>query len=57
MSIIEKQALIVGAGFSGMCMSIELSRLGVNDHVVLEKDGDVGGTWYAVCINCVRVSF
>ena len=36
---------IVGAGFSGLGMAIKLKRAGVEDFVVLERTGDVGGTW------------
>ena len=38
------RVLVVGAGFAGLGMSIALQREGV-DHVVLERSGDVGGTW------------
>ncbi|MGF6883343.1 cation diffusion facilitator CzcD-associated flavoprotein CzcO [Nocardia sp. GAS34] len=37
--------LIVGSGFSGLGMAIRLSQQGVRDYVVLERGGDVGGTW------------
>ena len=36
---------ILGAGMSGLCMAIELKKLGVTDFVVLEKADSVGGTW------------
>src|SRR5450759_3926670 len=36
---------IVGAGFSGLGMAIKLKQAGVEDFVVLERTGDVGGTW------------
>jgi cation diffusion facilitator CzcD-associated flavoprotein CzcO len=36
---------IVGSGFSGLGMAIALLRDGVDDFVVLERAGDVGGTW------------
>src|SRR3954452_9014879 len=38
---------IVGAGFAGLGMAIRLRRSGVEDFVVLERDADVGGTWWA----------
>ena len=37
--------LIVGAGFGGLCAAIKLDEDGEHDFVVLEKGGDVGGTW------------
>jgi cation diffusion facilitator CzcD-associated flavoprotein CzcO len=39
--------VIVGAGFGGLGMAIRLKQAGVEDFVVLERDGDVGGTWWA----------
>ena len=38
-------AVIVGAGFSGMYMLKKLRELGLRCKV-LERGGDVGGTWY-----------
>jgi cation diffusion facilitator CzcD-associated flavoprotein CzcO len=38
-------AIIVGAGFSGLCAAIELKRAGIEDFVILEKAAGVGGTW------------
>src|SRR4051794_32819873 len=38
---------IVGAGFGGLGMAIRLRQEGVEDFVVLERDSDVGGTWWA----------
>ena len=38
---------IVGAGFGGLGMAIQLERQGLGDFVVLERGGDVGGTWHA----------
>jgi 4-hydroxyacetophenone monooxygenase len=37
-------ALVVGAGPSGIAMSVRLQRLGVH-HVVVEKSTSVGGVW------------
>ncbi|WP_329238942.1 NAD(P)/FAD-dependent oxidoreductase [Actinoallomurus sp. NBC_01490] len=37
--------VIVGAGFGGIGMAIRLERAGVRDVTVLEKAGDLGGTW------------
>ena len=36
---------IVGAGFSGLAMAIQLKRSDEHDFVVLEMAQDVGGTW------------
>jgi cation diffusion facilitator CzcD-associated flavoprotein CzcO len=41
----DLDVVIVGAGFSGLCMAIQLRLAGVTEFVVLEKAGSVGGTW------------
>ena len=38
--------LIVGAGFSGICMGIKLLEAGIKDFLIIEKSDDLGGTWY-----------
>ena len=38
---------IVGAGFGGLGMAIRLKQSGSDDFVVFERDGDIGGTWWA----------
>ena len=37
--------LIVGAGFAGLCAAIRLQEDGEHDFLVIDKAGDVGGTW------------
>jgi cation diffusion facilitator CzcD-associated flavoprotein CzcO len=37
--------LIVGAGFAGLGAAIALAEDGETDHVLIERAGDVGGTW------------
>jgi cation diffusion facilitator CzcD-associated flavoprotein CzcO len=41
----EVRVAIIGSGFAGLCMAIALRRRGETDFVVLERGGDVGGTW------------
>lgn len=36
---------IVGAGFSGICMAIQLKKAGYTSFRIFEKAGDLGGTW------------
>lgn len=38
--------LIVGAGFSGVCMGVKLLEADRSDFVILEKTSGIGGTWY-----------
>ncbi|QCF27678.1 flavin-containing monooxygenase [Hydrocarboniclastica marina] len=39
------EAVIVGAGFGGLCMAIKLREAGIQNFVILEKDQEVGGSW------------
>jgi len=36
---------IIGAGFTGIAMGAKLRRAGRDDFVILERAGEVGGTW------------
>jgi cation diffusion facilitator CzcD-associated flavoprotein CzcO len=36
---------IIGSGFAGLGMAIQLKKAGYDDFVILEKDEDLGGTW------------
>jgi len=38
-------SIIIGSGFSGLAMAIKLKEKGIQDFIVLEKAGDIGGTW------------
>src|SRR6266853_1287188 len=38
--------LIVGAGFSGICMGIKLLEAGVKSFLIIEKNNNIGGTWW-----------
>jgi cation diffusion facilitator CzcD-associated flavoprotein CzcO len=42
---IDAEAIIVGAGFSGIGMAIELRKHGVDSLLVLERADEVGGVW------------
>ena len=41
----KHRIVIVGAGFAGLGMAIDLRRRGISDFVVLERAASVGGTW------------
>jgi len=41
----DTRIVIVGAGFSGLCMAIRLRQEGIHDFTVLERAAEVGGTW------------
>jgi cation diffusion facilitator CzcD-associated flavoprotein CzcO len=42
---VNHEIAIVGAGFSGLGMAMELRSAGIEDFVVLERADDLGGTW------------
>ena len=44
-SVTDTGIAIIGAGLSGLGMAIALRRAGREDFVVLERAGDLGGTW------------
>ncbi|MGH8461903.1 MAG: flavin-containing monooxygenase [Stenotrophobium sp.] len=43
--VVHTRIVIVGTGFAGLGMAIQLKKSGVEDFVVLESAADVGGTW------------
>jgi cation diffusion facilitator CzcD-associated flavoprotein CzcO len=45
--VTHHRVAIIGTGFSGLGMAIRLKREGEHDFVLLERAGEVGGTWYA----------
>ena len=38
--------LIIGAGFAGICMAIQLKKAGFNNFLIVERNAHLGGTWY-----------
>lgn len=36
---------VIGAGFGGIGMAVQLKRAGIEDFIVLERADDLGGTW------------
>ena len=39
------EVLVIGAGFGGIGVGINLLKDGVTDFVIIEAEDDVGGTW------------
>lgn len=44
-SLHDFSVLVIGAGFSGVGMGIKLKEAGIH-HIIIEKNDEVGGTWY-----------
>jgi cation diffusion facilitator CzcD-associated flavoprotein CzcO len=41
-----KEVIIVGTGYAGLCLAIRLKEKGMNNFVILEREKELGGTWY-----------
>ncbi len=42
----EVEVLVIGGGFGGLLAAARLREAGIEDIRLIEKGGDVGGTWY-----------
>ena len=45
MNPMNPRIVVIGTGFAGVCAAIELKRAGFTDITILERAGEVGGTW------------
>lgn len=45
MSVQSAKVIIVGSGFAGLGMAIQLKKAGIHDFLLLERADDVGGAW------------
>ena len=45
MTTLRTEIAIIGSGFGGIGIAIQLQKAGFNDFVLLEKEQDVGGCW------------
>jgi cation diffusion facilitator CzcD-associated flavoprotein CzcO len=41
----DVDVVVVGCGFAGLCMGVRLKQVGQYSFTIIEKGGDVGGTW------------
>lgn len=41
----SRRIAIIGSGFSGLCLGIQLKRRGIDTFTIFEKSNQVGGTW------------
>jgi cyclohexanone monooxygenase len=43
----DLEVIVIGSGFAGLCMGVQLRRAGIDDMLILEQDAEIGGTWRA----------
>ncbi|MVU77217.1 NAD(P)-binding protein [Nocardia sp. ET3-3] len=43
----DLEVVVIGAGFGGLGAAVELRRAGIDNFRILDKNADIGGTWYA----------
>src|SRR2546428_13361785 len=41
----KRRIAIIGSGFSGLCLAIQLKKAGIESFTVFEKSACLGGTW------------
>ncbi len=41
----ERRIAIIGSGFSGLCLGIQLKQTGLDSFTIFEKSDRIGGTW------------
>ncbi|EFV12853.1 flavin-containing monooxygenase [Segniliparus rugosus] len=41
----DHEVVIIGGGIGGIGVGIQLDKAGISDFVILERRGDIGGTW------------
>jgi cyclohexanone monooxygenase len=46
MSALEYEVVIVGAGFGGIGAAVQLKKLGYQNLLIVDREGDLGGTWH-----------
>jgi len=44
-SHVDQEVVVIGAGFAGLGAGIKLKEAGIDRFVILERAGDLGGTW------------
>ncbi len=42
----QHEVVIIGAGIGGICAGVKLQEIGVDDFLIVDRVGGLGGTWY-----------
>ncbi|MEV6277123.1 NAD(P)/FAD-dependent oxidoreductase [Nocardia sp. NPDC051832] len=43
----DYEVVVIGAGFGGIGMGVELRKAGIHNFLIVDKNSDIGGTWHA----------
>jgi len=43
----DYEVIIIGAGFGGIGAAVELTKEGIDDFLIIDKNAGIGGTWWA----------
>ncbi|MBN7303141.1 NAD(P)/FAD-dependent oxidoreductase [Mycobacteroides abscessus subsp. bolletii] len=46
-TMIDYEVLIIGAGFGGIGSGVQLTKAGIQDFLIIDKNDGIGGTWHA----------
>ncbi|MBL1079848.1 NAD(P)/FAD-dependent oxidoreductase [Nocardia sp. 2] len=42
----QYEVVVIGAGLGGICAGVKLQEIGIDDFLIIDRVGGLGGTWY-----------
>ncbi|WP_029903898.1 flavin-containing monooxygenase, partial [Nocardia brasiliensis] len=43
----QYEVVVIGAGIGGICAGVKLQEIGIDDFLIVDRVGGLGGTWYS----------
>ncbi|MFJ4654149.1 flavin-containing monooxygenase [Nocardia sp. NPDC088792] len=43
----QHEVIVIGAGIGGICAGVKLQEIGIDDFLIVDRVGGLGGTWYS----------
>ncbi|WP_405494464.1 flavin-containing monooxygenase [Nocardia sp. NBC_00511] len=43
----QHEVVVIGAGIGGICAGVKLQEIGIDDFLIIDRVGGLGGTWYS----------
>ncbi|MEV6073124.1 NAD(P)/FAD-dependent oxidoreductase [Nocardia sp. NPDC052001] len=43
----QYEVIVIGAGIGGICAGVKLQEIGIDDFLIIDRVGGLGGTWYS----------